>query len=199
MQLYWHTTPPSYPALKTDSGEPRLRFRRIGQPHSFKSFLAFSHGKIVSDNARAPGIEIGRASDTYRRIRISSVFGAMAVFVTDGHLPYPYGREMTGYEVANLAGTLGKGQGRGRFGLGWSHYAPTDGLGNGPISGRIHRRDPFHERGEVDRHANRSRIWIFALAAASSRRSRTNRPDSGFREAVRTYSSDARRRGLELS
>jgi hypothetical protein len=28
--------------------------------------------------------------------------------VTDGHLPYPYGREVTGYEVANLADTLTK-------------------------------------------------------------------------------------------
>src|SRR5207249_547441 len=75
-----------------------------------KSFLVFSHGKVVSDNAHAPGVEIGRASDTYRRIRLSSVFGAMTVLVTDGHLPYPYGREMTGYEVANLADTLRKAE-----------------------------------------------------------------------------------------
>ena len=53
------------------------------------------------------------ASDTYRRVRISSVFGAMAVLVTDGHLPYPYGREVTGYEVANLADTLGKAKAAG--------------------------------------------------------------------------------------
>ena len=58
--------------------------------------------------AVAPGVEIGRAGDTYRRIRIESVFGKMTVLVTDGHLPYPYGREMTGYEVSNLAETLGK-------------------------------------------------------------------------------------------
>jgi hypothetical protein len=36
------------------------------------------------------------------------VFGKMTVFVTDGHLPYPYGRELTGYEVQNLQGTLTK-------------------------------------------------------------------------------------------
>ncbi len=30
----------------------------------------------------------------------------MVVFVTDGHLPYPYGRETTGYEVADLTATL---------------------------------------------------------------------------------------------
>jgi hypothetical protein len=32
----------------------------------------------------------------------------MTVLVTDGRLPYPYGREMTGYEVSSLSGTLGK-------------------------------------------------------------------------------------------
>jgi len=112
MQLYWHTTPPSYPALQTIP-ENRVYVSPERAAAFVKSFLAFSHGKVVSDNAHAPGVEIGRASDTYRRIRISSVFGAMAVFVTDGHLPYPYGREMTGYAVANLADTLGKAKAAG--------------------------------------------------------------------------------------
>ena len=112
MQLYWHTTPPSYPALQTIP-ENRVYVSPERAAAFVKSFLVFSHGKVVSDNAHAPGVEIGRASDTYRRIRISSVFGAMAVLVTDGHLPYPYGRETTGYEVANLAGTLGKAKAAG--------------------------------------------------------------------------------------
>src|SRR5580693_3029412 len=107
MQLYWHTTPPSYPALQTVP-ENRVYVSPERATTFVKSFLAFSRGKVVSDNARAPGLEIGRASDTYRRIRISSVFGAAVVIVTDGHLPYPYGHETTGYEVANLAGTLQK-------------------------------------------------------------------------------------------
>ena len=112
MQLYWHTTPPSYPALQTIP-ENRVYVSPERAPAFVKSFLAFSRGKVVSDNARAPGLEIGRASDTYRRIRISSVFGAAAVIVTDGHLPYPYGHETTGYEVANLAGTLQKAKAAG--------------------------------------------------------------------------------------
>jgi hypothetical protein len=112
MQLYWHTTPPSYPALQTIP-ENRVYISPERAAAFVHSFLAFSHGKVVSDNAHAPGVEIGRTSDTYRRIRISSVFGAMAVLVTDGHLPYPYGREMTGYEVANLAGTLEKAKAAG--------------------------------------------------------------------------------------
>ena len=51
---------------------------------------------------------MGRPNDSIRRIRIESVFGKMTVFVTDGHLPSPYGRELTGYEVANLKDTLAK-------------------------------------------------------------------------------------------
>jgi len=78
-----------------------------------RSFLAFSHGHIVSDEARAPGVEIGRSGDTYRRVRIESKFGKLTAFVTDGHLPYPYGREMTGYEVANLTETIAKAKAAG--------------------------------------------------------------------------------------
>ena len=33
--------------------------------------------------------------------------------VTDGHLPYPYGHELTGYEVANLSATISKAQAAG--------------------------------------------------------------------------------------
>jgi predicted enzyme related to lactoylglutathione lyase len=112
MQLYWHTTPPSYPQLKTIP-ENRVYVSAARATAFVQSFLAFSHGKIVSDNAHAPGIEIGRASDNYRRIRVSSIFGALAVLVTDGHLPYPYGHEMTGYDVANLGDTLAKAQAAG--------------------------------------------------------------------------------------
>ena len=107
MQLYWHTTPPSYPALRTIP-ENRVYVSPDRVAAFTRSFLAFSRGKTVSDDAQAPGIEIGRPTDTYRRIRIESTFGKLTVLVTDGQLPYPYGREMTGYEVANLADTLGK-------------------------------------------------------------------------------------------
>ena len=47
----------------------------------------------------------------------------MAVLVTDGHLPYPYGHEMTGYEVANLADTLGKAKAAGGSVLAGSNAA----------------------------------------------------------------------------
>jgi len=41
------------------------------------------------------------------------MFGKMVVLVTDGHLVYPYGREMTGYEVADLTGTLARAKAAG--------------------------------------------------------------------------------------
>lgn len=111
-QLYWHTTPPSYPAFQTVP-ENRAYVSPLRATEFVRSFLAFSHGKVVSDAKDAPGIEIGRPVDTYRRIRIESAFGKLTVFVTDGHLPYPYGRELTGYEVVNLADTLAKATARG--------------------------------------------------------------------------------------
>src|SRR5260370_36800379 len=73
-----------------------------------QSFVTFSRGRVVSDNPQAPGIEIGRPGETYRRIRIESTFGKLVLFVTDGHLPYPYGRESTGYEGVGLTHTLTK-------------------------------------------------------------------------------------------
>jgi hypothetical protein len=107
MQLYWHTTKPSYASCATIP-ENRVYVSPWRADVFTRSFLQFSHGKVVSDEPRAPGVEIGRPNETYRRIRIESVFGKMTVFVTDGHLPYPYGIELTGYEVADLKATLTK-------------------------------------------------------------------------------------------
>ena len=107
MQLYWHTTAPNYKAFGTVP-ENRVYVSPDRADAFVHAFLAFSHGKVVSDDKQAPGVEIGRASDHFRRIRIESDFGKMSVQVTDGLLPWPYGREMSGYEVADLTATLAK-------------------------------------------------------------------------------------------
>jgi predicted enzyme related to lactoylglutathione lyase len=112
MQLYWHTSAPSYAKLQTVP-ENRVYVSRDRVNAFVKSFLAFSGGKVVADDDKASGVEIGRPNDTYRRVRIESLFGKMIVLVTDGKLPYPYGRETTGYEVADLAGTLDKAKSAG--------------------------------------------------------------------------------------
>ena len=111
-QLYWHTTPPSYKPLETIP-ENRVYVSTDTADAFIRSFLAFSHGNVVSDDDSAPGVEIGRPKDTYRRVRVASNFGQLTALVTDGHLPFPYGREVTGYEVAILADTLAKAKGAG--------------------------------------------------------------------------------------
>jgi hypothetical protein len=105
MQLYWHTTAPKYPALASVP-ESHAYVSPSKADEFVRNFLAFSGGKVVDDLATAPGTEIGRADDAYRRIRIVSPFGRLTVIVTDGILPFPFGREVTGYEVGDLSATL---------------------------------------------------------------------------------------------
>ena len=112
MQLYWHTTPPNYDPLRTIP-DNRVYVSRDAAGKFVSSFLRFSRGKIVSDDPRADAGEIGRPGETFRRIRISSLFGNMLVVVSDGHLPYPYGREIMGYDVADLNATLEKAKAAG--------------------------------------------------------------------------------------
>ena len=112
MQLYWHTTAPNYAPLTTVP-ENRVYLSPDRADAFIRDFVTFSQGKVVSDLATAPGVEIGRPNLTYRRVRIESTFGRITVLVTDGHLPYPYGRELTGYEVADLDVTLAKARAAG--------------------------------------------------------------------------------------
>jgi hypothetical protein len=112
MQLYWHTVKPSYAPFQTVP-ENRIYVSADRVDAFVRDFVGFSRGRVASDDSRAPGVEIGRPSDVYRRVRIESDFGKMTINVTDGHLPYPYGREMTGYEVANLFETIAKAQAAG--------------------------------------------------------------------------------------
>jgi predicted enzyme related to lactoylglutathione lyase len=109
MQLYWHTKAASYAALAAVP-ENRVYVSPVKADEFIRDFLGFSHGSLESDVATAPGGEIGRPNSTYRRVRIVSAFGRMTVNVTEGFLPYPYGRENTGYEVTDLAASLAKAQ-----------------------------------------------------------------------------------------
>jgi predicted enzyme related to lactoylglutathione lyase len=112
MQLYWHTQAPHYDALQTVP-ENRVYVSPERADALVRDFTTFAHGKVLSDVRNAPGVEIGRPGDTYRRIRLESGFGKMTVLVTDGHLPYPFGHETTGYDVSDLASTLQKAQAAG--------------------------------------------------------------------------------------
>jgi predicted enzyme related to lactoylglutathione lyase len=105
MQLYWHTTAPNYAPLAAIP-ENRVYVSPDRADDFIHDFVSFAHGNVLSDDAKASGAEIGRPGETFRRVRIESGFGALTVLVTDGHLPSPYGRELTGYAVADLNATL---------------------------------------------------------------------------------------------
>lgn len=111
MQLYWHTKAPSYsPFLHIP--ENRVYVSQDRADAFANAFLKFSSGKLVADK-NVPAAEIGGSQGTVRCLQIESTFGKMTIFVTDGHLTYPYGAETTGYEVDDLAATLAKAQGLG--------------------------------------------------------------------------------------
>jgi hypothetical protein len=123
INLYWHTTPPSYPRL---ASVPESRVYLEPEPaNSFiRDWLAFSGGHIVTDDRHANGAQIGMPGTTYRTVLISSGFGQTLVIITDGHLPYPFGRDTTGYAVPNLAATLVKARSAGARIL-WGPYYGT--------------------------------------------------------------------------
>ena len=106
MQLYWHTKAPAYaPFIHIPENRVYVSQDRVS---SFvTAFLQFSQGNVISDGP-VSAAEIGEAGPAVRRVRIESVFGRMVVYVSDGHLPYPYGWEGTGYEVDDLNDTLAR-------------------------------------------------------------------------------------------
>lgn len=112
MQLHWHTVAPSYRPLQTIP-ENRVYLSTDKADEFVARFTKFAHGTVVSNDAKAPGVEIDRPDEFYRCIRIESPFGKMAALVTDGHLPYPYGRESMGYAVSSLSDTLDKARAAG--------------------------------------------------------------------------------------
>ena len=105
--LHVHHYPPGVSKWNKIEQAPGIPVE-IAQPFGLQAI-----GDHVSDNAMAPGAEIGRLGDTYRRVRIESAFGKITVLVTDGHLPYPYGHETTGYDVTAVGETLAKAKASG--------------------------------------------------------------------------------------
>jgi len=112
MQLYWHFTAPNFAPLQTIP-DNRVYLSKDRADAFVADFIRFSHGKVVADDKQADAGEIGRPGETYRRIRITSLFGNMLVLVTDGHLPYPFGHEITGYQVQDLTATLERAKAAG--------------------------------------------------------------------------------------
>jgi hypothetical protein len=114
MQIYWHTKAPHYPALAAIP-ENRIYVAPEQADAFIRAYLAFSQGKVNKDDRKAPGIEIGEPFNIFRRVLIDSGFGKTLVFATDGQMPYPWGRETTGYEVKDLDATILKAEAVGVY------------------------------------------------------------------------------------
>ncbi|WP_115719489.1 VOC family protein [Gallaecimonas mangrovi] len=112
MQLYWHTTAPHYPPLAT-TPENRIYLTKDSADAFIRDWVAFSHGHITDDTQTASGLEVGLPAQHIRRVHIVSGFGKLTVLVSQGLLPWPYGRDLTGYEVKDLASTLKKAHAAG--------------------------------------------------------------------------------------
>jgi len=112
MQIYSHFKPTTNPPLETIP-DNRVYVSRDMADKFTRAFVGFSGGGIVDDDRQADAGEIGRTGDSYRRIRITSLFGNLQVLVTDGHLPYPFGQEVAGYEVRDVNATLEKARSAG--------------------------------------------------------------------------------------
>jgi len=123
-QIYWHTTAPNYSELDYVP-ENRVYVSPDRADQFASQFTKFAHGRVVSDDGKADAGEIGIPGQTYRRIRIESRFGKLVVLVTDGHLPFPFGRELTGYQVKSLDSTIASARSTGATVL-WGPRATGD-------------------------------------------------------------------------
>lgn len=112
MQLYWHTTKPNYAPLATVP-ENRVYLTADAAGAFLKSWGGYAHARVLSDDAAADGADIGQPGKTYRRVRLTSGYGDMMVIVSDGQLPWPYGRDVTGYKVTDLQATLARASAAG--------------------------------------------------------------------------------------
>jgi hypothetical protein len=111
-QLYWHFKAPVYAPLAAIP-DNRVYLSPDRADSFVTDFLRFSHGQVIEDARHADAGEIGQPGAFFRRIRLHSGFGNMLIFVTDGHLPYPFGREVTGYQVSDLDETIRKAKAAG--------------------------------------------------------------------------------------
>ncbi len=156
--LCWHFAVPSYAPLATVL-ENRVYVSPDRSDSSVRGVLNFSRGKIVSDDSEAPGVEIGRPGETYHRIRLESDFGKLTAFVTDGHLPYPYGRELAGYEIAALSETLARAKAAGAHVLVEPSTAERRDPALVEFSGRLHRGIVTFEK----RPSTRGALWTAVM------------------------------------
>lgn len=70
-----------------------------------EAFATVTLGSVVRDDREADASEVGHEG-TFRRVEFESGYGRLLVLQTNGHQPYPYGWDFTGFAVDDLARKL---------------------------------------------------------------------------------------------
>jgi len=120
IQLWIHNVPADFSPLATIP-DNRFYLDSAAAGPFIRDWLAFSHGHIAVDDGSANGAEIGLPGARYRKVLIDSAFGETLVIITNGQLPYPFGRDAMGYDVPDLSATLAKAKTAGAQVL-WGPY-----------------------------------------------------------------------------
>ena len=120
IQLWIHNVPAVFSPLATIP-DNRFYLDPVAADSFIRDWLAFSHGHIAVDDRSANGAEIGLPGTRYRKVLIDSAFGETLVIITNGQLPYPFGRDTMGYAVADLSATLARAKVAGAQVL-WGPY-----------------------------------------------------------------------------
>src|SRR6201999_2134856 len=114
-------SPDPFPALRTVP-DSRVYVARDALPSFLTSYKAFTEGRVVLDDPKADGGQIGAPGTTYHRVALTSKYGNTVVISTrDGAVDNPFGHEAAGIAVPRLAATLDKARANGAEVL-WGPY-----------------------------------------------------------------------------
>ncbi|QNT78316.1 glyoxalase [Entomobacter blattae] len=108
MQLFQFFKPSQYAPLQTVP-ENRLYIPLEGADEFIRQFSIFSGSALIED-AIMPAGQNPISDGAVRNVLLvsSTSFGNTRIFITNGHLNYPFGRETFGYKTENLWDTLTK-------------------------------------------------------------------------------------------
>lgn len=104
-QFYKTDMPSMSPPLQ-NVPEQRVYVSADSADAYIRGYLNFTDGRVAKVFPFADGADIGQPGNRYRRVHLTSAVGKVVVLITDGHLPYPFGKEHDGFEVGNVASAL---------------------------------------------------------------------------------------------
>jgi hypothetical protein len=140
------------------SGASRVYLDPAGARSFIRDYLAFNQGRIAVHNRHVDGAEIGLPGTTFGEVLLSSTSGTALVIITPGALPYPFGRENTGYAVTNLTATLARATGAGGHVLWGPSGSPA--LETAIVQFPGGRIAEFHQGPQLARNAGQSALAV---------------------------------------